>query len=131
MVNELSSLLSRFAYLFVLACVSKFFIKNSLGNGVNLTGTIPHELSQLKQLKSLKLENNHLQGTLPSSLGQLSRLTYIVSEDGATSIMQFWVELIMFVSFLTKVVYLFLTRFISYRIFRLMTLKVQYQKTLA
>ena len=46
---------------------------NLIGNG--LTGTVPSSVSQLVELKSLRLYNNQLTGSIPSELGQLSKLT--------------------------------------------------------
>lgn len=46
---------------------------NLIGNG--LTGTVPSSVSQLVELKSLRLHNNQLTGSIPSELGQLSNLT--------------------------------------------------------
>lgn len=46
---------------------------NLIGNG--LTGTVPSSVSQLVELRSLRLYNNQLTGSIPSELGQLSKLT--------------------------------------------------------
>ena len=45
---------------------------------VRLTGRIPEEISQLKQLRVLSMGNNALTGPLPESLSQLASLQRIV-----------------------------------------------------
>ena len=42
-----------------------------------LTGSIPSELGNLRDLEHLFLDNNELAGPIPSSLGNLSRLTWL------------------------------------------------------
>ena len=44
-------------------------------HGTELTGTIPSELGQLLQLRSLSLHDNQLTGVIPSELGQLTKLS--------------------------------------------------------
>eukprot|EP00592_Proboscia_alata_P023449 CAMPEP_0194407090 /NCGR_PEP_ID=MMETSP0176-20130528/5134_1 /TAXON_ID=216777 /ORGANISM="Proboscia alata, Strain PI-D3" /LENGTH=389 /DNA_ID=CAMNT_0039206525 /DNA_START=118 /DNA_END=1287 /DNA_ORIENTATION=- len=47
----------------------------------NLTGTIPHEISHLDQLKKLYMSRNSLTGTIPTSMKQMQELTYISLND--------------------------------------------------
>ena len=43
----------------------------------NLTGTIPQEIGQLRDLQSLNFERNHLTGPIPDTLGQLGNLEWL------------------------------------------------------
>jgi len=43
----------------------------------NLAGTIPDEIGQLRQLRSLNLARNRLTGAIPSTLGQLAHLEWL------------------------------------------------------
>ena len=43
----------------------------------NLTGTIPPEIGQLQELRSLHLPVNRLTGSIPPEIGQLSNLSYL------------------------------------------------------
>ena len=44
----------------------------------NLTGSIPQEIGQLRDLESLNFERNHLTGPIPDSLGQLGNLEWLI-----------------------------------------------------
>ena len=43
----------------------------------NLTGTIPPEIGQLQELRSLHLSENRLTGSIPPEIGQLGNLSYL------------------------------------------------------
>ncbi|KAF3455620.1 hypothetical protein FNV43_RR00256 [Rhamnella rubrinervis] len=47
----------------------------SLRGENNITGSIPHEIGQLKTIKELDLYDNYLSGSIPSSIGNLRSLT--------------------------------------------------------
>ncbi|HEY9623287.1 MAG TPA: DUF4347 domain-containing protein [Crinalium sp.] len=51
----------------------------------NLSGTIPSELGNLANLKTLVLRQNKLSGTISSALGQLGSLTYLNLRDNQLS----------------------------------------------
>ena len=62
-----------------------FLIQNFLFfmlDGLNLTGTIPRELSALSLMSHLTFLSNGLTGTLPESLGDLSLLERIEISEG-------------------------------------------------
>ena len=49
-------------------------INTGIGNGNNLSGSIPSGIGNLSDLQTLYLQNNNLSGSIPSSIGNLSKL---------------------------------------------------------
>ncbi len=57
--------------------VLTIFICTCLAEGNNLDGTIPREISSLKDLEFLGMERGNLMGQIPSSLSNLTKLFFL------------------------------------------------------